>query len=115
MPKMRFFEIYEKLTLKVFLTFSHKVTVAYKVKIYLNDFLGRNLVLRFFGQRKAKMRFFRYYKKIMHGTFFFFSMKLQQNKNEMVFLEITLFRNSRVKYEDFKVLLKVNAKPAFTC
>lgn len=93
----------------------HKVTVAYKLKIYLNDFFGRNLVLRFFGRRKAKMRFFRYYKKIMHGTFLIFSMKLQQNKNEMVFLEITLFRNSRVKYEDFKVLLKVNAKPAFTC
>ena len=115
MPKMRFFEIYEKLTLKVFLTFLHKVTVAYKLKIYLNDFFGRNLVLRFFGRRKAKMRFFRYYKKIMHGTFLIFSMKLQQNKNEMVFLEITLFRNSRVKYEDFKLLLKVNAKPAFTC
>ena len=54
-PKMKFYKFYKKVFRGSFLYFSHEVTVAQKLPIETNDFLGKNLVL---GQKVTKNEFF---------------------------------------------------------
>ena len=53
---MMFSKFYEKTDIQDFFDFFLcKATVAYKAKIDLINFLGKNLVLRFLGQKQPEM------------------------------------------------------------
>ena len=77
-PKLRFFKFYEKLTL---------IKLAYKLKNWPKWLFGKNLVLRFQGQKRPEMgpkwNFSGIIKSlcIRTFTFFFFCIKLQHNKD----------------------------------
>ena len=43
-------------------------------------FFGKNFVLKFVGQKKPKIKFFKFYEKSMYGSFLIFCLKLQQHK-----------------------------------
>ena len=70
--------------------FLHKITVAYKHIIDLNDFFRKNLFWDFLAKRCPKWaqnRFFKYYSKSLRETFHVFYMKLWQHK-EFKLMEI---------------------------
>ena len=52
--KCGFSSFYEKLTTRTFLFFFHRVIVAYKFKVDLDNVFWKSLVLRLFGQSGPK-------------------------------------------------------------
>ena len=50
-PKMRFFKFHEKSTIRIFLIFFHKITVAYRLKIDLIELFGVKSCFEIFGPR----------------------------------------------------------------
>ena len=74
------------------------------LKTELTDFLGKNLVLSFLGQKGPKWvqnEVFKFYEKSVHGIFLIFCLKLQQHKVLklvlVIFWEKSCFEDSEPK------------------